>query len=218
MQGFADLGVCLHATGKTEEGIESQFGTNHIGHFLFTNLIMPKILKSKTPRIVNVSSNGHRLGGIRFDDYNFQDGKTYKQWVAYGQSKTANILFSKALARKLGSKGLLTFSLHPGVIAGTSLAGGELLADDWAELKAIDKSIGHPMGEEGAEFDWKTVDQGTATHVVAAFDTRLDAFNGEYLEDGNLTDDIAPTVTKNPEDVEKTWKLSEQIIGKTFEY
>ena len=117
-------GIMAGPYALTKEGIESQFGSNHIGHFLFTNLIMSKILESKSPRIVNVSSNGHALGPVRFDDYNFQGGKAYNQWYAYGQSKSANILFSKGLAEKLGSRGLKAYSLHPGVAFGTSLAVG----------------------------------------------------------------------------------------------
>ena len=105
----------------TADGVENNFGSNHIGHFLFTNLIMPKVLASKVPRVVNVSSDGHRFSGIRFDDWNFQEGKAYDQWEAYGQSKTANILFSYALAQKLGPKGLRAYSLHPGQTMGTSL-------------------------------------------------------------------------------------------------
>lgn len=108
----------------TAEGIENQFGSNHVGHFLFTNLIMPKILASKAPRIVNVASDGHRFSGIRFDDPSFQDGKAYDKWDAYGQSKTANILFTNALVERLGSKGLKAYSLHPGQVMGTSLAVG----------------------------------------------------------------------------------------------
>jgi NAD(P)-dependent dehydrogenase (short-subunit alcohol dehydrogenase family) len=115
-------GLMIGPFQTTKEGIELQFGSNHIGHFLFTNLIMSKILKSKNPRVVNVSSDGHRFGGIRFDDPSFQDGKVYDDWAGYGQSKTANILFSKALAEKLGAKGLRAYSLHPGVALGTSLS------------------------------------------------------------------------------------------------
>ncbi|GAB0147068.1 hypothetical protein EsHS_00007449 [Epichloe bromicola] len=98
------------ATGYklSPDGFESQFATNHLGHFLFTNLIMDKLLAAEAPRIVNVSSDGHRLG---------HNGKTYNKWTAYGQSKTANMLFSMSLAEKLGSKGLLSHSLHPGVIS-----------------------------------------------------------------------------------------------------
>jgi NAD(P)-dependent dehydrogenase (short-subunit alcohol dehydrogenase family) len=124
----------------TQEGIENQFGSNHIGHFLFTNLLLPKILASPSPRVVSVASDGHRFGGIRFEDYNFQDGKLYEQWEAYGQSKTANILFARALAEKWGAKGLKAYSLHPGVAFGTSLAPHELTNDDLASLSKL--SIG----------------------------------------------------------------------------
>lgn len=127
-------GIMAGPYKTTQEGIEQQFGSNHIGHFLFTNLVISKILASTSPRIVSVASDGHRFGGVRFDDWNFQDGKAYEQWEAYGQSKTANILFSRALAEKLGSKGLRTYSLHPGVAFGTSLAPQGLTDEDLASL------------------------------------------------------------------------------------
>lgn len=209
-------GVMAGPYRKTKDGIEMQFGANHIGHFLFTNLIMPRLLASKSPRIINVSSQGHRLGPVRFDDWNFQDGKVYKQWEGYGQSKVANILFSKALAQKLGPRGLRSYSLHPGVIFGTSLAPG-LTEADFAEIKVRDKEMGYLSGEDGATLDVKTLDEGTATHVVASFDPRLDGFNGVYLEDGNLSNNLYPTAS-NPEDVEKLWKLNEQLVGETFNY
>jgi NAD(P)-dependent dehydrogenase (short-subunit alcohol dehydrogenase family) len=126
-------GIMAGPYTTTKDGIESQFGANYIGHFLFTNLILSKVLASKTPRVVNVSSNGHALSPIRFDDYNFKGGKTYNQWDAYGQSKTGNIIFSKALAEKLGPKGLKAYSLHPGVVFGTSLSVG-LGEEDFKEL------------------------------------------------------------------------------------
>ncbi|KAF1956517.1 NAD(P)-binding protein [Byssothecium circinans] len=201
--------ACPHQT--TEDGIELQFGGNHIGHFLFTNLIMPKIVTSKTPRIVNVSSDGHKLGSIRFDDWNFQNGKVYEPWEAYGQSKTANILFSKSLAQKLGPKNLRAYSLHPGVIFGTSLAPG-LNDSDLAGLMKRCAEIGWENS-----LDQKTLDEGTATHVSAAFDPRLDDFNGTYLEDGNLSDDVWPHAT-DLEAAEKLWKLSEKLVGQTFQY
>jgi len=115
----------------TKDSIELQFGSNHIGHFLLTNLLMPQILAAgKGSRIVNVSSNGYELAGVRFDDYNFEvnlhtrilvhradrmkEGKAYDPWLAYGQSKTGNVLFSTALAQKLKSHGIQSYALQPG--------------------------------------------------------------------------------------------------------
>ncbi|KAH7138006.1 WW domain-containing oxidoreductase [Dendryphion nanum] len=213
-------GIMAGSWATTKEGIELQFGSNHIGHFLFTNLIMPKVLASKTPRIVNVSSDGHRLSPVRFEDYNFQDGKVYNQWVAYAHSKTANILFSKALAKKLGPKGLKAYSLHPGVAFGTSLS-SDLGDADFQDLKAQDKAIGDPLGDDNADFDVKTLDECAATHVVAAFDDRIADYNGYYLDNGNIAKlggtGLRPTAN-NPEDVERLWKLSEQLVGEKFEY
>jgi NAD(P)-dependent dehydrogenase (short-subunit alcohol dehydrogenase family) len=204
-------GIMAGPFTPTKEGIEGQFGSNHIGHFLFTNLIMPKILASKSPRIVNVSSDGHRTSGIRFDDPSFQDGRVYDQWDAYGQSKSANILFSKALAEKLGPRGVKAFSLHPGVTLGTSLSPG---FDDemMKSLEAKDRAIGWTKG-----LDFKTLDECAATHVVAAFDPRIDGYNGAYLADGNVSSEMQPTVTREG-DVERLWELSEKLVGERFEY
>lgn len=104
----------------TEEGFEMQFGGNHIGHFLFTNLIISRLILATTPsfpsRIVNISSEAHTWNGaIRFDDPHFKvRPEEYTRYVAYSQSKTANILFSVELARRLADKNVLVFSLHPG--------------------------------------------------------------------------------------------------------
>lgn len=104
----------------TEDGFESQFGTNHLGHFLFTALIFPRIIAASSitdpARVVNVSSRGHHRSPIRFDDYNFSDGKTYDKWAAYGQGKTANILCSNEIARRAKEKNVnvIAYSLHPG--------------------------------------------------------------------------------------------------------
>lgn len=93
-----------------ETGFESQFGINHLGPFLFTNLIITKLKSKDESRIVNVSSMGHRRSEIRWDDVGFKAGENYEKWAAYGQGKTANMLFSKSLAEA----GFISFSLHPG--------------------------------------------------------------------------------------------------------
>jgi len=129
--------ACPYMT--TKDGIEMQFGTGHIGHFLFTNLILPKILASGPhPRIVNVSSAGHRSSPMRFDDWNFKNGETYNRWRAYGQTKTANILFSVELAKLYDSKGLEAFSLHPGVILTNLIQHLESLEEGINELRTFE--------------------------------------------------------------------------------
>jgi len=110
-----NAGIMAVDYSVTADGFESHFATNHLGPFLFTNLIMDKLLAAPAPRVVMVSSDGHRLGPVRFADANFSQG-FYNKWLAYGQSKTANMLMGLSLARKLGKRGLLAFSLHPGVI------------------------------------------------------------------------------------------------------
>lgn len=167
---------------------ESQFATNHLGHFLFTNLILAKILASESPRVVNISSDGHRLSPIRWADYNFSGSETYNRWRAYGQSKTANMLMALSLAEKLGpEKNLLAFSLHPGVIMTTTLGSHVDWSVERDDLRrfyingcnilltlvpgAVDKLMGNAEG--WAEFKVKSAEQGAATYVYAAFEPSL---------------------------------------------
>ncbi|KIN00647.1 hypothetical protein OIDMADRAFT_29732 [Oidiodendron maius Zn] len=101
--------------GLSKDGIESQFAANYVGHFLLTNLLIKEILAAgNRASIVNVSSLGYQLGEVNLDDPNFKEGKTYNPWHAYGQSKTANILFTYGLAKRLEGKGLAVFALQPG--------------------------------------------------------------------------------------------------------
>lgn len=111
-----NAGVMMIPTYQTTpEGIEMHFGTNHVGHFLFTNLLMPALRKAPAgPRVLNISSAGNGGSPVRFDDYNFGEGESYEPFLGYAQSKCANMLFSVALARKLGDKGLYAFSIDPG--------------------------------------------------------------------------------------------------------
>ncbi|OAG02690.1 NAD(P)-binding protein [Paraphaeosphaeria sporulosa] len=216
-----NAGVMAGPYRTTSDGLEMHFGTNHIGHFLFTNLVMGKLLAAPAPRVVNISSDGHRLSGIRWDDVGFSGGKTYNQWVAYGQSKTANILFTRALAANAGltERGLRSFAVHPGVLMSTSLADG-LEAEDFADLKKLDKEIGDPLGEEGASFDVKTEEEMVATHVAAAFDPRLEGaeWNGTYMEDGDVHEEKVRGTVGGREDAERLWRLSEGLVGDKFRW
>ncbi|ORY69068.1 uncharacterized protein BCR38DRAFT_464282 [Pseudomassariella vexata] len=162
----------------TPDGYEITFATNHLGHFLFTNLIMGKLLAAKSARVVNVSSDGYRLNPIRWGDYDFH---------------TANMLMAISLAEKLGPKrGLLAFSLHPGTVM-TNLTGHLILNDGWLEvIRASDKVLGNVDGWKG--YAWKTEQQGAATYVYAAFDPSIAEHSGAYLVDCKVADPWTETV------------------------
>lgn len=165
-----NAGIMAVNFALTPDGFETQFAASHIGHFLLTNLIMSKVLASESPRIVNISSDGHRFSPIRWADPHYhvrskthplplplpflssprmngfapanihtQNGETYQKWIAYGQAKTANMLFSLSLAEKLGKRGLLSYSLHPGVIFTTGL-GAHLDNSENGDVKLLRKN------------------------------------------------------------------------------
>ncbi|EUC51131.1 hypothetical protein COCMIDRAFT_80292 [Bipolaris oryzae ATCC 44560] len=225
-----NAGLMTKTRRTTAEGIEAQFGANHIGHFLLTNLLVPQLLKSaasSTPgatRVVNVSSQGHRLSGIRFSDYNLEKSNEelpeeerytppplfakipsrngYHGFAAYGQSKTANILFSIGINKKLGGKGIRSYALHPGAIP-TNMSRD--LDSNSEELEAVGKTMKL----------LKTLDQGAATVLVAALDPALNDEKGVFLDDCQIRD-AAPHAT-DPDKAEKLWELSEKLVGTKFE-
>ncbi|KIX05923.1 uncharacterized protein Z518_03897 [Rhinocladiella mackenziei CBS 650.93] len=220
------------------DGIEIQFATNHIGHFLFTNLIMPKIIAASrvnrkgTTRIVNVSSRGIVYSAVRFSDINFdkphetlppneqpnyaaltETGRTadpkstYSPTAAYGQSKTANVLFSLELTSRLYEKyGILSFGLHPGAIL-TELARNT----DPAELARL---------VEQFKVLFKTLDAGCATTLVAALDDTLgppaEDGTGIYLSDCQVNKE-APEYVRHKQFAEKLWAESERLVGQKFD-
>ncbi|KZL74604.1 short-chain dehydrogenase/reductase family [Colletotrichum tofieldiae] len=210
-----NAGVMATPWGKTEDGFETQFGTNHLGPFLFTNLVIGKVMAAEAPRIVMVSSDGHRMGHIRWTDYNFNDGKHYNEWHAYGQSKTANCLMAISLAEKLGGKGLLSFSLHPGVIW-TNLSNH---IDNFDSGRAQDINMGTKF--MWTDFNPKTEDQGVATHVFTAFNPDLKEFNGQFFNDCRVADQYNEEIypwANNKIDADRLWQLSEKLVGEEFSY
>ncbi|KAA0110792.1 SDR family NAD(P)-dependent oxidoreductase [Mycolicibacterium sp. P1-5] len=110
-----NAGVMMTPKGTTQDGFELQFGTNHLGHFAFTGLLLDRLLATPSSRVVTVSSNGHRLGSIRFDD--LQSERSYKKTAAYGQSKLANLLFTYELQRRLAGTNTIAVAAHPGASA-----------------------------------------------------------------------------------------------------
>ncbi|KAI1252038.1 hypothetical protein MGN70_006610 [Eutypa lata] len=222
-----NAGVMATDWALSPDGFESQLAINHLGHFLFTNLIIGKILKSPAPRIIIVSSNGHRLGPFRFDDYNFRNGECYNKWLSYGQSKTANMLMAVSLAEKLGAKhNLSTFSVHPGLVITNLGSHLKLFGDDASDMdsmKEIDRLFGNSVAWMDFATDIKalTPDEAASNLVYAAFDPDVTAHNGAYLEDCHVADPwigaVKPWAT-SPIEAERLWKLSEKLVGHVFAY
>ncbi|OTA58343.1 NAD(P)-binding protein [Hypoxylon sp. EC38] len=219
-------GVMAINWAPSPEGYDGQLVSNHLGPFLFTNLIMGKLLKSPAPRVVNVTSEGHRLSPFRFDDYNFRDGEYYHKWQSYGQSKIANMLMAISLAEKLGPKHKLSaFSAHPGLVV-SNLAGHlKLLSDDDSDmvlLRDLDRIMGNAAG--WATFNVShtcTAEVGANVYVYGAFDPDIAAHNEAYLVPCRLAnpwkDTMRPWATSSIE-AERLWKLSEKLVGQEFSY
>jgi NAD(P)-dependent dehydrogenase (short-subunit alcohol dehydrogenase family) len=112
----ANAGVMASPRGGTEDGFETQFGTNHLGHFVLVNRLVPRLIGSAPARVVVLSSAGHRIPDVDLDDPGFERTR-YDPWVAYGRSKTANVLFAVELDRRLRDQGVRAMAVHPGKIA-----------------------------------------------------------------------------------------------------
>jgi NAD(P)-dependent dehydrogenase (short-subunit alcohol dehydrogenase family) len=206
-----NAGVMATPLERTMDGFELQLGTNHLGPFVLTNRLLPLLLAAaadgQRARIVNVSSAGHQASGIRWEDPGFAH-TPYDKWEAYGQSKTANILFARELDRRLGDRGVRAFALHPGMI-GTSLA-RYLSEEDFAELRA--RASRSPSGGLPSR---KSLEQGAATSVWAAVSHDLDGRGGLYLADCEVADS-APWAA-DPEEAARLWALSEELVGERFD-
>jgi NAD(P)-dependent dehydrogenase (short-subunit alcohol dehydrogenase family) len=203
-----NAGVMYTPFERTADGFEMQFGTNHLGHFLLTCLLVPQLLADPPARVVNLSSGGHMGSDVVWDDPNYER-REYDKFGAYGQSKTANILFSVELDRRLGDRGVHAYAVHPGMIA-TEL-GRHMTSDDFAALKARAKAA-----PSGGLPPYKTVEQGAATTVYAAVAPGLEDHGGAYLADTEVTDQHAPWA-RDPESAARLWTLSEQLVGQTFD-
>jgi NAD(P)-dependent dehydrogenase (short-subunit alcohol dehydrogenase family) len=198
-----NAGVMYTPYGRTEDGFEVQLGTNYLGHFLLSALLLPALLKAAPARVVNLSSSGHRSSDIVWDDPNYER-RPYDKFAAYGQSKTANILFSRELDRRFAPHGLHSFAVHPGIIK-TELA-RHITPEDMAELRELARlSPGGPLPS-------KSVEAGAATTVWAAVAPELNDHGGAYLVDCEVSDDDAPW-TRNAGAAARLWSLSEELVG-----
>jgi NAD(P)-dependent dehydrogenase (short-subunit alcohol dehydrogenase family) len=200
-----NAGVMATPFGRTKDGFETQFGTNHLGHFLLTVRLLPAIRRAAPgARIVNVSSAGHRASDIDWDDPNYEH-RAYDKWEAYGQSKTANILFAVELERRLGADGIHAYAVHPGMIA-TKL-GRHLDRSDYETLK--ERARKSPAGGLPG---YKSLAEGAATTIYAATSPDLADTGGVYLADERVSDDHAPWAL-DPTSARRLWDLSEQLLA-----
>jgi len=209
-----NAGVMACPLDRTPEGLEMQFGTNHIGHFLLTCLLVPLLEAAPSARVVNLSSGGHKYSPVLFDDWNFER-REYDKWVSYGQAKTANSLFAVALDKRLRGAGVRAFAVHPGAIY-TEL-GRHLTREDIEQMLSGVRGSAEPL-------KMKTLEQGAATTVWAATAPELEGRGGLYLEDCHIAEPIdeASTVdgvmgyALDEEAAERLWTLSEEIVGERF--
>jgi NAD(P)-dependent dehydrogenase (short-subunit alcohol dehydrogenase family) len=218
---IANAGVMATPFGHTVDGFETQFGTNHLGHFVLVNRIASLIRAGG--RLVNVSSAGHRFSDVDLEDPNFER-TPYEPFVAYGRSKTANVLFAVAFDQRHRSRGVRAAAVHPGVIR-TELA----RSMDPSDLEKVMDQMNQQLAAEGkGPFQWKTIPQGAATSVWAAVVVPADEIGGRYCENCHVgrivPDDV--TISGVSEGVrayaldrvsaEALWKKSEELVGESF--
>ncbi len=211
---IANAGVMACPKGKTSDGFETQFGTNHLGHFVFINRLVA-LLRSGS-RIVTLSSAGHQISDVNIDDPNFERTE-YQPFISYGRSKTANILYAVALDNRLKSRGIRATSLHPGGIQ-TEL-GRHMTPELLEQMRArVSKDT------SGRVFKFKTVPQGSATSVWASFVAPADAVGGQYCEDCHVcqvNDDTSSragvrSYALNLQHANDLWRKSEEMVGERF--
>ncbi|MEM8487567.1 MAG: oxidoreductase [Bacteroidota bacterium] len=214
-----NAGIMANPETRIGPGWESQFGVNHMGHFALTKALMPLLEKRPGVRVVCLTSTGHKLSDIRWDDIQFESDN-YDKWVAYGQSKTANALFARGLASRLKQSGGQAFSVHPGGIF-TPLQ-RHLPKEEMVALGWIDED-GNPT--ELAKQGFKTPPQGCSTTLWAATSDLLEGKAGVYCEDCNvaaLTDPESPMARYagvnayacDSEAAERLWATSEALLDK----
>jgi NAD(P)-dependent dehydrogenase (short-subunit alcohol dehydrogenase family) len=205
-----NAGVMACPFAKTADGFEMQFGTNHVGHFLMTCLLAPALRAGAPSRIISVSSRGHHLSPVVFDDIQFER-RPYDKWLSYGQAKTANVLFAVGLERRLSAHGVHANALHPGAIL-TEL-GRHLQPEDIQFLQSRNRGM-----------RFKSVEAGAATSVFAATAPELEGRGGLYLEDCHIAAiNDAPdalhgvkSYAVDAQNAERLWGVSEQLVGEAF--
>ncbi|HEX4295329.1 MAG TPA: SDR family NAD(P)-dependent oxidoreductase [Rhizomicrobium sp.] len=214
---ICNAGVMACPKGTTSDGFETQFGTNHLGHFVLVNRIAA-LMKSGA-RLVNLSSAGHRFSDVDLEDPNFEH-TPYTEFGAYGRSKTANILFAVEFDRRHRGEGVRATAVHPGGIQ-TELGRymtPELIQGMLKSIEDANKASGAPA------FKWKTIPQGAATTVWSGFVAAADVVGGKYCEDCHVAEPQENPEARNgvrsyaldAEHAKALWAKSEEMVGERF--
>ena len=218
---IANAGVMATPFGHTADGFETQFGTNHLGHFVLVNRIAS--LMGAGSRLINLSSSGHRFSNVDLEDPGFQR-TPYEPFVAYGRSKTASILFAVGFDERGRERGVRASAVHPGGIQ-TEL--GRHLNQD--QLQSMVEQMNKQLAAEGkAPFQWKTIPQGAATSVWAGVVAPADEVGGQYCENCHVGHVVADDViisaisegvrgyALDSSNAAALWKKSEEMVGESF--
>ncbi len=205
-----NAGVMATPQSYTVDGFERQFGTNHIGHFVLAQQLLPALRAAAPSRVVALSSSGHRRSDIHFEDIQYKS-RPYDKWEAYGQSKTADALFGVGFTHRFAQEGITANAVHPGGIH-TELQ-RYIPQEEWRALGWIDE-----QGNVNPAF--KTPEQGAATSVWAAVGKELEGVGGLYLEDCQESHPFDPakpmtgykSYALDPEHAERLWTASEKLV------
>ena len=199
-----NAGVMFTPFSRTSDSFEIQFGTNHLGHFELTRLLIPQFVEGT--RVVILSSDGHRMSDVDLDDPNWER-RAYDKFAAYGASKTANVLHMVELDRRLRGRGVRAYAVHPGVVA-TSLA-RHMTREDFASLMRLEPA---DPGQEKVNVrrDFQMPERGAATQVWAAVSEDLADVGSVYLADCRVREDVAPYAV-NEAHAAALWELSERL-------
>ncbi|MCH2169840.1 SDR family NAD(P)-dependent oxidoreductase [Myxococcota bacterium] len=205
-----NAGLMACPLARTAEGWELQFATNHIGHFLLANLLTPALLKAAPSRVVVLSSGGHKISPVVFEDIHFQR-RDYDPWSGYGQAKTANVLFAVEFDRRLRERDVRSFAVHPGMIP-TDL-GRHLTRESILQIRDRAKDSGEAP---------KALQAGAATEVWAATAPELEGLGGLYLADCGIGSPDGEgsrghaTYAVDPDAAARLWAVSEEMLGEAF--
>ncbi|NTY58188.1 SDR family NAD(P)-dependent oxidoreductase [Mycolicibacterium sphagni] len=195
-----NAGVMFTPFGRTEDGFEMQLGTNHLGHFALTNLLSARLEAAGNGRVINLSSEGHRLGDIDLDDPNWER-REYDKYSAYGAAKTANVLHAVELNRRLFKRGIRAYAVHPGMVA------THLMRHMSSEDVAVATS-----SADISTFEVLTPEEGAATQVWAAVDPNLRDHGGVYLADCRISREVARYAVDDAR-AGRLWDISTALCG-----